>query len=249
MERRFGLIGFPLDHSRSATYFNQRFSSAGITNARYELFPLPSLAEIHQLLQRIPALEGLNVTIPYKEQILPLLSGVDDLAATIGSVNVVLIEHQDGIPKLTGYNTDAGGFLASLPGKEHHRRALVLGTGGAAKAIAYALSLTGTGVTFVSRNPRHPLTLSYKQLWDDPEVIGTHTLIVNATPVGMYPDTGTFPNIPYHLLGPRHLLYDLVYNPQQTVFLLKGETNGAQTQSGENLFLAQADLSYKLFIK
>jgi len=249
LKKLFGLIGFPLGHSRSADYFNNRFRSAGLTEYEYRLFPIPVLNELHHLLKEHPELCGLNVTIPFKEKIIPLLTSIDDLASEIGSVNVVRIRREDGTLRMIGYNTDAGGFLATIEGKEHHAKALVLGTGGAAKAVAYALRKTGAEVTFVSRNPAGPGTTTYKKLWENPGIVRDHTLIVNATPAGMFPHTDSFPSVPYEQLNESHLLYDLVYNPEQTLFLQKGADHGARTLTGEEMFLRQADLSYAIFTR
>jgi shikimate dehydrogenase len=246
--RLFGLIGFPLGHSRSAEYFNSRFARDRITDARYELFPMRGLQELPTLLSDHPELTGLNVTIPFKEKIIPLLTGIDPAAREIGSVNVVLIKRKGTETGLTGFNTDAEGFLSSLPDIASHRQALVLGTGGAARSVAWALAKAGVRMLFVSRTPNGPNQIGYHALEEFPEIIREHTLIVNTTPVGMYPHTNICPRIPFVNIGKEHFLYDLVYNPSQTLFLKKGAGNGARTQSGEEMFLKQAELSYSLFL-
>jgi shikimate dehydrogenase len=246
--RLFGLIGFPLGHSRSADYFNSRFSRDGIRDAHYLLFPIPALQELHILLRNHPGLSGLNVTIPFKEKIIPMLADIDPAAREIGSVNVVLIAREGKEARLKGFNTDAEGFLSTMPGAADHRQALILGTGGAAKSVAWALSKAGVRVLFVSRTPHGPAEIGYGVLRESPEIIRAHTLIINATPAGMFPHTDTCPRIPFEHIGKEHFLYDLVYNPSPTLFLLKGAANGARTQTGEEMFLKQADLSYSLFI-
>jgi shikimate dehydrogenase len=247
LSRLYGLIGFPLGHSKSAEYFNSRFLAAGLTDAHYRLFPISSLQELPHILEQHPDLSGLNVTIPYKEKIIPMLTEVDGVAREIGSVNVVVIHRSAGAIRLKGYNTDAVAFLASMQGQGLHRSALVLGTGGSARSVAWALGRTGTDVLFVSRDRKGPAVISYKELWNDPLLIRDRTLIVNTTPAGMFPNSDTSPDIPYDYLGPDHLLYDLVYNPNETKFLQKGITKGTKVQSGEEMFLRQAELSYALF--
>jgi shikimate dehydrogenase len=249
LTKLYGLIGFPLGHSRSADYFNARFHSSGLEDHHYRLFPISDVGQIHRLLDEYPDLSGFNVTIPYKEQIIPLLSGIDETAKEIGSVNVVLINRAKKGVKLTGFNTDAGGFEYSLKGSAHHPKALVLGTGGAAKAVAWVLHKAGTEVIFVSRNSAGDSRITYKMLWDNPGLVGEHTLIVNASPAGMFPDSGTYPDIPYERVGTNHLLYDLVYNPGLTLFLKRGAEMGAKVITGEEMFLRQAELSYSLFTR
>jgi shikimate dehydrogenase len=232
---RFGLIGYPLSHSYSALYFPEY---------SYQLFPLPDLAELPVLLKAQPGLTGLNVTIPYKERIIPYLHHVMEPAGKIGAVNVVRIREKDGDLYLEGYNTDAEGFRKSAD-FSGHREALILGTGGAAKAVAYVLQELGMAVHFVSRAPAASGILSYPQL--TPEVMVSHTLIVNATPLGMYPAQETFPPIPYELLTERHFLYDLVYNPPITLFLKRGAHAGCRLQNGETMLRLQAEASYRIF--
>ncbi len=246
-KKLYGLIGFPLGHSRSADYFNQRFRSEGPEGSRYQLFPIPAVQGIVHLLEEHPDLAGLNVTIPYKEKIMPYLTALDDLAAQIGSVNVILIQSSGGLRRLKGFNTDAQAFIHTLPEPDRHRNALILGTGGAAKAVAYALNQTGIKSLFVSRHSSSPDTIGYDQLHRDPEIMAEHTLIVNATPSGMFPETDACPDIPYDRLDERYLLYDLVYNPDRTLFLQQGASKGAQIQSGEAMFVKQAELSFNLF--
>lgn len=219
----------------------------GLSHAHYRLFPIPSLQELQHILAEHPNLCGLNVTIPYKEQILPMLSEIDGVAREIGSVNVIVIRRRQGEYQMKGYNTDAEAFLSTLPGKDLHRRALVLGTGGSARSVAWSLGRVGIDVLFVSRSRTGPSVISYKVLRTDPALIRDRTLIVNATPAGMFPNSNTCPDIPYDHLGPDHLLYDLVYNPNETKFLQRGIKRGARVKSGEEMFLRQAELSYALF--
>ena len=245
--RRYGLIGFPLGHSLSAEYFNARFAREGFADARYDLFPMERVEDLPALLLRIPELEGLNVTIPHKERVIPYLNRVDPVAAEIGSVNAIRITHPGGSMHLEGFNTDGPAFLKTLSDTPVLPGALVLGTGGAAKAVAWALAKRGTRILFVSRTPSGTQSISYEDLAKDPGLLRSHPVIVNTTPLGMTPHPETLPDIPYALLSPANLLYDLVYNPAVTLFLRKGAAAGAGTIQGETMFRLQAALSYSLF--
>jgi len=247
--RLFGLIGFPLGHSRSAEYFNARFLRDGIRDAQYRLFPLESINQLPGLIESHPTLAGLNVTIPFKEQILPYLSTIDPVALAIGAVNVIVISREGGIPRLSGYNTDAPAFLDTLQELPEFTNALVLGTGGAAKSVGWALQKKGIPFKYVSRKPEGKVSLGYDNLSQTPGIFDGPTLVVNATPVGMFPDTESCPQFPYHLLSKRDLLCDLVYNPVRTRFLEKGAAFGAATMNGEEMFLRQAALGYSLFLR
>lgn len=240
--RLFGLIGYPLSHSFSKSYFAGKFREEGISGCRYELFPLREIGELTKLLADEPRLCGLNVTIPYKEQVLPFLHETDDSVNQIRACNCILIK--DG--KLKGYNTDATGFERSLCEKllPHHIRALVLGTGGAAKAIGYVLDKLGIGYTPVSRSPS-PGQYAYEEL--TPDIMAQHTLVINTTPLGMYPAINAAPPIPYGLLTPAHYLFDLVYNPEKTLFLQKAEEKGATIKNGHDMLVIQAEESWKIW--
>ena len=242
----YGLIGYPLSHSWSAKFFSEKFEQEKLYENYYKLFPLKNLAGFSSLLENHPELNGLNVTIPYKEKIISYLDELDQKAKEIGAVNTIKIIHMGGKTLTKGYNTDEDGFILSgdFSGFSH---AFILGTGGASRAVAYALRKIGIPVTFVSRNPRNPLMISYPDLqfiqFNKP------TLIINTTPLGMYPDIHSFPRIPYDKLTPDDLLYDLVYNPEQTLFLKKGVENGAKTQNGLSMLRIQAEKSYEIWNK
>jgi shikimate dehydrogenase len=237
----YGIIGYPLTHSFSPGYFNEKFAREGI-DARYESFPLKDISEFPLLLKQHPTLRGLNVTIPYKETILPYLDEIDEAAGAVGAVNCIAIDKG----KTKGYNTDITGFEQSLKPllKPHHQQAFVLGTGGSSKAVAYVLDKLGIEYMKISR-VRKPDTLSYDSLMD--EMFATHTLIVNTTPLGMYPDITSYPLIPYDVLGPDHLLYDLVYNPPETKFLALGKEHGAATKNGLEMLHLQAEASWEIW--
>jgi shikimate dehydrogenase len=237
----YGLVGYPLSHAWSADYFSDRFKNS---DNIYRLFPLPDLREFPSLIKTNPDLCGLNVTIPYKEKIIPFLDDIDREAHEIGAVNTIRITREKNRPELIGYNTDAEGFRRSS-GFEGFTHALILGTGGAAKAVAYALKRSGISVLFASRDPEKPDTISYSSITGD--LISKYRLIINATPLGMYPGSGTFPDIPYPFLSDENFLYDLVYNPEETVFLKKGKNSGAKTMNGLAMLKIQAELSYRIW--
>jgi shikimate dehydrogenase len=240
----YGLIGYPLSHSRSGSWFAEKLRIEGKSGYSYLDFPLSSLDEFPALLCNHPGLAGLNVTIPYKEQIIPWLEDLDPKAEKIGAVNTILIKRDRGHIHLKGFNTDAEGFRQSAD-FSGHRKALILGTGGAARAVAFALAEKGISYLFVSRSKKSTLHISYQELSE--EVFSSHTLVVNATPLGMFPSEETFPPIPYHFLSENHFLYDLVYNPGITVFLKKGSTAGARVQNGIKMLEIQAELSYRIW--
>lgn len=243
--RRFGLIGKKLGHSFSKRYFSQKFEQEGIADASYELYELPSIENFPELLTREPDLVGLNVTVPYKEQVIPYLDELDKSAAQIGAVNTIRISNG----KTKGFNTDFIGFRDTLqrfypaipgsPGK-----ALVLGTGGAAKAVWAALDALAMPYTSVSRNPGENV-LTYSAI--TPEVLIAFNLIINTTPLGMAPDVTNAPAIPYEALSPSHYLYDLVYNPEETLFLQMGRAAGAHTINGLAMLYSQAEAAWKIW--
>ncbi|GAB4259797.1 MAG: shikimate dehydrogenase [Saprospiraceae bacterium] len=244
--RKFGLIGFPLKHSFSVAYFDEKFRKEGVEDCSYQAFPLEDINAFRQLLDQHPSLCGLNVTIPHKEAVIPFLDELDPVAEAIGAVNCISIV--DG--RLTGYNTDSYGFLTSL--HEWMNRysltlpagALILGTGGASKAVAYSLRKLGVDVQFVSRRPG-PGLLTYEDL--DEEVMRQHALIVNTTPLGTWPDVDSCPPLPWDTIGRMHLLYDLVYNPPETKFLQLGRQHGAATTNGLRMLELQADRSWEIW--
>lgn len=243
--RQFGLIGRPLAHSFSKSYFSQKFAALALHDYQYELFELADIAELPALLAACPQLEGLNVTIPYKEQVLPYLTDLAPTAARVGAVNVIH-RHADG--RLTGHNTDYIGFRESLqrfyPLRGDAGRALVLGRGGAAKAIAAVLEDLGIPLQFVTRQPQAG-TLAYEEL--SPQLVAQNSLIINTTPLGTFPNVSEYPPIPYAALTPRHYLYDVVYNPAETVFMKKGLAAGAQVKNGLEMLQLQAEASWDIW--
>lgn len=243
--RVFGLIGYPLGHSFSRGFFTDKFASEGI-DAEYDNFELPDIKDIENVWP-VEGLAGLNVTIPYKQQIIPFLDGLSDEAAAIGAVNVIHIGRDaDGNIRRTGHNSDVVGFIDSirpllLPSM---RRALVLGTGGASKAVCYGLRSLGVEPVLVSRSGSKG-SLTYADL--SPDVMASHTVIVNATPVGMYPHVDDCPDIPYNLLTPAHLCYDLVYNPAETAFLRRAASQGAIVKNGLDMLHGQAIAAWRIW--
>jgi shikimate dehydrogenase len=236
---QYGLIGNPLKHSFSKGFFNDKFAAENIA-AEYINFEIPSIKEFKSIIKNNPSLKGLNVTIPYKEQVIPYLDQLSENARLIGAVNVVKIERNKGKIKLTGFNSDIIGFKESIEPLLHplHKRALVLGTGGSAKAVFYGLKQLGIIPAYVSRRKRSKTVFTYQELNED--ILDVHTIIVNCTPVGMWPLVDECPAIPYSLLGERHLLYDLLYNPNETLFMKKGKEQGAAVKNGLEMLLLQA---------
>jgi shikimate dehydrogenase len=242
----FGLIGFPLGHSFSATWFNKKFILAGDTGKEYRLFPLQTLHEFPALLAGFPELTGLNVTIPYKEAIIPFLDEIDETARLIGAVNTIRITRANGIIRTKGFNTDAPAFLQTLSEQIPEGDALILGTGGASRAVAYALKEKNRRFSFVSRNKTRPGIITYEDLTR--ELIREHRFIINTTPMGMYPETDRCPSIPYQFLTADHFLYDLIYNPEVTRFMSNGNAMQARTMNGMQMFYNQAELAFNIFV-
>ena len=245
--KKFGLIGYPLGHSFSKNFFNEKFHSEDI-DAEYVNFEIPSISELPTVLLTNPDLAGLNVTIPYKEQVIPFLDELDADAAAIGAVNVIKIIRQKGKSKLVGYNSDIIGFMQSIEPllESQHKKALILGTGGSSKAIYHGLKKLGVEPKFVSRTAREGM-FTYEDL--TPEVMDEYKVIVNCTPVGMYPRADEYPNIPYECLTTNHLLYDLLYNPNTTIFMKKGADKGAVTKNGLEMLLLQAFSAWDIWNK
>ncbi|MDF1574401.1 MAG: shikimate dehydrogenase [Bacteroidales bacterium] len=243
--RRYGLIGYPLGHSFSASYFREKFHQEGI-DADYRNFPLEQLADFKELLHREPGLSGLNVTVPYKQEIIPFLDTLSPTSESVRAVNTISFRKNRGGMELIGDNTDVTGFRQSLEEylKPHHTRALVLGTGGSSKAVIYVLEQLGIGCTLVSRTSGKAC-ITYREL--DEERVAATPLIVNTTPLGMHPGPETYPDIPYRALSPEHLLFDLVYNPARTLFLIKGEKQGARIVNGHQMLIFQAEASWKIW--
>lgn len=240
--RRFGLMGFPLAHSFSEKYFAEKFISANIRDAVYENFPLENISDI-QSLKSIPNLQGLNVTIPHKASVIPFLDGMSDEAIAIGAVNCIRIS--DG--KWMGHNTDAFGFEKSIqPFLENkYERALILGTGGGAQAVAHVLRKWNISFHFVSREKSNANIIRYDEL--EAATMHYFHLIINTTPLGMFPNIDAAPEIPYEAIGPSHFLYDLIYNPASTTFLQKGKANGAHVMNGLKMLELQAERSWQIW--
>jgi len=237
----YGIIGNPLSHSFSPGYFRKKFATLNLPE-QYEMFPLADISELNPLLKNHPDIQGLNVTIPFKVAVLPYLDRLHITAENIGAVNCIRI--RNGLR--TGFNTDAPAFAQTLQPllKNHHRRALVLGTGGAAQAIVFALKKLNIPFTLVSRKKAYS-AISYEEL--TAAVLAAHTIIINTTPLGMAPLVEQCPPIPYAYLGKEHLLYDLIYNPSQTLFLQRGAAQGAVTQNGYDMLIAQAEASWSIW--
>jgi shikimate dehydrogenase len=240
--RKFGLIGYPLGHSFSKKYFTEKFRQESIGDCQYSNFEIESIQKVTALFSD-PELEGLNVTIPYKEQVIPFLHKQDRVVIETGACNCVRI--QGGL--LTGYNTDVTGFEKSLEEKLTAKdiRALILGTGGSSKAAAWVLRKKGIGFKLVSRNKSGENQLGYDEL--NREILETHSLIINSTPLGMSPKTNACPPIPYEWLGTEHYLFDLIYNPEETLFLQKGASAGARTKNGSDMLAIQAEASWQIW--
>ncbi|MDG5800069.1 shikimate dehydrogenase [Marinilabiliaceae bacterium ANBcel2] len=243
----YGLIGYPLSHSFSKDYFTKKFCAENI-NAKYLNFPINEISKIEEVVKNNPLLCGLNVTIPYKEKIIPFLDEIDKEAEEIGAVNVIkIIKKSNKKPYLVGYNSDITGFKKSLEPliKYPHSKALILGTGGASKAVAYSLKKMDIEFKFVSRNSKNKEVLTYNQL--TPEIISSYKLIINTSPLGMYPNIDQTPDIPYEGVSNKHLLYDLIYNPKQTLFMKKGAERGAKTENGLKMLQLQAEQGWLIW--
>ncbi|MFV0470757.1 MAG: shikimate dehydrogenase family protein [Paludibacteraceae bacterium] len=256
--KNFGLIGYPLGHSFSKKYFSKKFEKENI-DAKYELYEISEIEKIKEIAQNID-LTGLNVTIPYKQSVIPFLTELDETADKIGAVNVIHFIKTNSKPILKGYNTDVIGFTNSIKNhlKPHHSKALILGTGGAAKAMAYGLQKLGLKVTFVTRNTQKikqqadktlsivkPQIISYDEL--NRVNLTENQIIVNASPIGTFPKIDECPAIPYQFLTPGHLLFDAVYNPSETLFMKKGKEKGADVLNGEQMLIGQAEAAWKIW--
>ena len=239
---KYGLIGFPLGHSFSKSFFNEKFQNEGI-DAEYINFEIKGIDELPEVLATNPELRGLNVTIPYKEKVLSFLDYISVEARAIGAVNVIRVDHKGDDVVLKGYNSDVIGFTKSIEPllETFHRKALILGTGGATKAINYGLKSLGLETVLVSRFER-PGTIQYKDI--TPDVVKEYNVIVNCTPSGMFPHYDECPDLPYEALDNHNLLYDLIYNPDETLFMKKGRERGAQTKNGLEMLLLQAFASW-----
>ncbi|HOE05636.1 MAG TPA: shikimate dehydrogenase [Bacteroidales bacterium] len=246
-KKEFGLIGYPLGHSYSKTYFTNKFSDLGISHAIYHTFPLTDITKLHNLVKAQKNLVGLNVTTPYKELVIPYLNEHDPLVLRVGTVNVISIFRDGDNYGLKGYNTDVDGLRKLLSGAINRREvsALILGSGGSAKTTAFVLKEMGVPYKFVSRKPGSNDTISYQFL--NQRVVSENKLIINATPVGMHPMFHDFPAIPYEGISENHICVDLVYNPPQTQFMKKCAAQGAYTQNGEVMLFEQADKAWDIW--
>ncbi|MDR0331974.1 MAG: shikimate dehydrogenase [Dysgonamonadaceae bacterium] len=244
---KYGLIGFPLTHSFSAKFFTEKFAKEHI-NAEYLNFEIDDISYIREIIYTNPQLKGLNVTIPYKEKVMPFLDEISAEAREIGAVNTIKINRiADNEYNLVGDNTDYIGFKNSISPilrPEIHKRALILGTGGASKAVAYTLTDLGLEWKYVSRT-KLKNNFTYTELTSD--ILSKYTVIINASPVGTFPNVDECPSIPYEFLTSNHLLYDLVYNPAETLFLKKGKTNGAIIKNGKEMLELQALAAWDIF--
>lgn len=247
--KKYGLIGYPLSHSFSADYFSRKFKSENIIDSEYCLFPLKDASLFKNLISEDNNIIGLNVTIPYKKSIIKYLDLLDDEAIEIGAVNTIkFIKKADGV-KLIGYNTDALAFeqVICKINKIKEKKALILGTGGAAKAVEFVLKKMDIDYVFVSRQLKAKNIISYNDI--SKQIIEKYNFIINATPVGMYPNENKFPEIPYDFIKKDHVLFDLIYNPNETLFLKFGRERGALTFNGLEMLKLQADLSWLIWNK
>jgi shikimate dehydrogenase len=243
--RRFGLVGKDIGHSFSAAYFTERFAKDGAVDCSYENFDLPDIVLFPAFIKESPDLAGLNVTIPYKEQIIPFLDSLSRKAMQIGAVNVIRFTKKG---KLKGYNSDYYGFEQSLQPllQPHHKKALILGTGGASKAVAFALQQMGILYAFVSRVPSAN-TVAYEHL--NATTFDNYQIVINCTPLGTSPNVDDFPPIPYQFFTDKHIAFDLIYNPELTLFLKKAKENRATTQNGMDMLVYQAEKAWKIWNK
>ena len=258
--RVFGIIGYPLSHSFSKKFFTDKFEKEGITDARYEVFPLETLDNFKQFLDEHPEICGLNVTIPYKIDIIKNVDWQSEIAKGIGAVNCLRVSSENPVTaalsgevgfedhnfRIEGFNTDAFGFENSLKPllTSAHDKALVLGDGGAAQAVKYVLASMGIPYKSVTRKKEAGRVL-FSEL--NEEIINDHKLIINTTPLGTSPDVDSCPPIPYEFIGPEHLLYDLVYNPANTLFMQKGAAQGAAVKNGYEMLVLQAEKSWEIW--
>ena len=245
MEKKYGLIGATVSHSFSKSYFDEKFFREGLRDYHYDLYSLPVIDDLKKLLEETPELEGLNVTIPYKEQVVKFLTEIDPEAKKIGAVNVIKIK--DG--KLKGFNTDSDAFYETLEKwfpRTKKSKALILGTGGSAKAVQQALKKLSIPYKTVSRD-KTKADYTYEDLEKDGKIIGGVQLIINTTPLGMSPDTNSFPPINYEQLTPEHYVYDLIYNPARTLFLQKAEMRGSHIKNGLEMLHVQAEKAWAIW--
>lgn len=244
--KRYGLIGFPLTHSFSKRFFTEKFEKEKI-DSTYENFEIDNIEKFPEIIKNNPEVIGLNVTIPYKEQVIPFLDDLNDSAKEISAVNTIKIIRSNSGVHLKGYNTDTYGFENSLKPllKGYHKKALILGTGGASKALKYVLTKLGIEYISASIEELKENEIRYEEI--DEKMMAERLLIINATPLGTYPKTDAFPSIPYEYISDKHLLFDLVYNPELTQFMAKGKAMGATVKNGYEMLLGQAIKSYEIW--
>jgi shikimate dehydrogenase len=241
---KLGLLGKNIAYSFSRTYFKKKFEDEHIENTSYENFDIDNIDLFSSIIKNTKDLKGLNVTIPYKQQVMPYLDKINKKAKAIGAVNTIRITKKG---KLVGYNTDCYGFKNAIKPaiKKHHKKALILGTGGASKAIAYTLKDMGISYAYVSRNLSEGIQFSYDTL--TPEDIKNYQIIINCTPLGTFPNVEECPNIPYQAINKNHVLFDLIYNPEETKFLKQGKKNQATTLNGLNMLILQAEKAWSIW--
>lgn len=239
---RFGLIGKDIDYSFSRSYFTEKFKNLKLDNYSYENFDFQDIDELNSVLKEEKNIKGFNVTIPYKQDVFPFLFDVDEIAKQIGAVNTIKFTPLG----LKGYNTDYYGFQKSIEPflKEHHTHALILGTGGASKAVAFVFKKLGISYKLVSRRAKEN-QFTYADLNEN--IIKQYTVIVNCTPLGTFPDITEKPDIPFEYLNTTHLLFDLIYNPEKTAFLLEGEKRGSQIKNGDKMLELQAEKAWEIW--
>lgn len=241
--KEIALLGRHLQHSFSPGYFSRKFEAEGIEGYTYGIMEIPVIEEFPEALRQRPGLTGLNVTIPYKQEVIPYLAKLDETAAAVGAVNTIRFSEEG----LIGFNTDVIGFRRTLEGfipADFGGKALILGTGGASKAVRFVLEKMGIPFKFISRQPLED-GFTYEEA--DEEVLEGHHLIINTTPLGMYPKVEGFPELPYHALGSRHYLFDLIYNPSETLFLRKGKRRGAYVKNGYGMLVEQAEAAWEIW--
>ena len=244
--KKYGLIGYPLTHSFSKRFFTEKFETENIDSS-YENFEIDTIEKFPGIIKNNPEVIGLNVTIPYKEQVIPFLNDINDSAREIGAVNTVKITRSESGVHLKGFNTDTYGFENSLKPllKDYHKKALILGTGGASKALKYVLTKLGIEYISASIEELKENEIRYEEI--DEQMMKERLLIINATPLGTYPKVDTYPDIPYEFITEKHLLFDLVYNPEFTRFMAKGKAEGATVKNGYDMLLGQALKSYEIW--
>lgn len=244
IKNKFGLLGRNISYSFSSGYFTEKFKKLNLKKHKYVNFDIPQIEDFPSILKDNDNLKGMNVTIPYKQEVIQFLSKLDETAKEIGAVNVIKFTKRGD---LKGYNTDIYGFENSIKPylKKQHKKALILGTGGASKAVAYSFKRMGIKYKYVSRNPSLKKQISYNDLTKD--VLLEYMIIVNCSPIGTYPNVNDAPNIPYEFITDKHLLFDLIYNPEETAFLKKGKEKGAAVKNGYEMLELQAEEAWRIW--